>query len=149
MPAQNGRGWEAIDVRRESALHHLVQLSRWKNLFSSLLFCLPTELILKICVHTVEFDGLFRLALTAICHQLRETLISSPQFWNTVDFSSARFAKLFLERCKFDPHALFTGFRFRSVYRPREGSIMGGSGRPNVEQPSFPCVSGPKKEVRS
>lgn len=67
MPAQNGRGWEAIDVRRESALHHLVQLRRWKNLFS-LLFRLPTELTLKICVHAVEFDGLFRLALTAICH---------------------------------------------------------------------------------
>jgi hypothetical protein len=98
---------EAIDARRESALHHLIHLRRWRNFLASPLFRLPTELILKIFAHAVELDDLFWLALTAVCHWLREILISSSQLWSAVGFVSVRFANLFLERCNFDPHALF------------------------------------------
>lgn len=107
MPAQNGCGQEAIDARRESALHHLIHLRRWRNLFACPLFRLPTELILKIFVHAVEFDDLFWLVITAICHRLREILVSSSRLWSAIDFGSPRLAKLFLERCKFNPNLLF------------------------------------------
>jgi len=46
------------------------------------------------------------LILTAICHQLRETGIASPQLWRTVDLTIPLIAELFLERCKYDPHTL-------------------------------------------
>ena len=106
MPAHD---WDAIDTKLDLALHHLIVLRQWRNLLASPLFCLPTELILEIFVHAVELNGgvRFWVTLTAICRILRELLIHSSLPWRVVNFSSIHLAKLFLERCKFNPLVLF------------------------------------------
>ncbi|KAF9779150.1 hypothetical protein BJ322DRAFT_1088797 [Thelephora terrestris] len=106
MPALSGYGLESVETIGEPAHRHAARLPRWKNLITSPLFRLPTELILKIYLHTVDDDDLQWLALTAICHQLREIFISSPRLWGAVDFRSVSLTKLFLERCNFDPHLI-------------------------------------------
>lgn len=106
MPAPGGHGWQVVDAGREPVLRHVACLRRQRNFIASPLFRLPTELILKIYMHAVDDDDLRWLALTAICHQLRKTFISSPRLWGVVDFRFARLAKLFLERCNFDPHLI-------------------------------------------
>jgi hypothetical protein len=117
MPAQNGR--ETIGVERESALHYLTNLRRW-NLLTSPLFRLPTEVILRIFAHTVELDDQSWLALTAICHRLREISISCSRLWGTVDFSSpVHVIKMFLERCNFDPHVFLATDLYPSVEADR------------------------------
>ncbi|KAF9650789.1 hypothetical protein BDM02DRAFT_1254878 [Thelephora ganbajun] len=101
--------WDAIDVKRELVLHHLIHLRRWRNIIASPFFRLPTELILDIFVHAVELNrrARFWVILTAVCHRLREMLIHSSLPWSVVDTDSIRLAKLFLERNRFDPHVLF------------------------------------------
>ena len=77
---------------------------------TSPLLHLPIELIHKIFVLAVGLSNhgsLFWITLTAICHQIRESLICSTLPWTIIDTNSIPLAKLFLERCKFDPHKLF------------------------------------------
>ena len=113
MSTQSGHELGVVDISVESTLH------RRGNLLASPLLRLPTELILEIFAYAVEPDdddddrGLLPLVLTAICHQLRETGIASPQLWSTVDLTTPPIAELFLERCKYDPHTLM---RFPSIF---------------------------------
>ena len=116
MPALGGYDSEAIDATRETALRHLICLRRWRNLITSPLFRLPNELIVEIYMRAVDDNDLRWLALTAICHRLREIFVSSPRLWGVVDFHFAHLAKLFLQRCNFDPRlisALDFGFASR------------------------------------
>ena len=118
VPDQSGHEPNAVDANTESTLHPSTHLSRRRNLLASPLFRLPTELILKIFAHAIDNDddghgdshdnhGPSLLTLTAICHQLREAGIASPQLWGTIDLTTAPLiAELFLERCKYDPHTL-------------------------------------------
>ena len=124
MSTQGGNDLDAVDADVESALHRLIYLHRGSNLLASPLLRLPTELILKIFAHAIDLDGHNDsedddddddrhrhrgpplLILTAICHQLREIGIGSPQLWGTVDLTTPSIAELFLERCKYAPHSL-------------------------------------------
>ena len=113
MSTQSGHELGVVDVGVGSTLHCPVHLSRRRNLLASPLLRLPTELILKIFTHAIEPDGdedddhsLLLLVLTAICHQLREMGIASPQLWSTVDLTTPLIAEVFLERCNYDPHTL-------------------------------------------
>jgi len=110
MPTQSRHESGVVDASVESTLHRSIQLSRRRNLLASPLLRLPTELILKIFVHAIGSDdddrGPLLLDLTAVCHQLRETGMASPQLWCTVDLTTPLIAEVFLERCKYDPHTL-------------------------------------------
>ena len=132
MPARSGHDLGVVAANIESTPNCSFYL-RWRsNLLASPLFRLPTELLLKIFVHAIEFDevdqplSLFNdseifdrynspssdehcstlFVLTAICHHLRGIGIDSPQLWGTVDVTSPPVAKFFPERRKHDPHFL-------------------------------------------
>ena len=78
-----------------------------RNSLSSPLLRLPTELILKIFGHTIDWGpGLSSLILTAICHKLREVGIAFPQLWNVVNFTTPPLTQLFLERCNHEPRII-------------------------------------------
>ena len=87
-----------------------INLRRRRNLLTSPLFRLPTELILKIFELAIEIEPEKKMpvafTLTAVCHQLREIGIASPQLWDTVDLTYPSLAELLLERCKYDPRVL-------------------------------------------
>ena len=110
MPAQSGNNTDAFDI--ESTFHPSIHLSRRRNLTSSPFLSLPTELILEIFVYVIGLDDDYSnydrtlFVLTAICHQLREIGTASPQLWSSVDFTTPPIAKLFLERCKYNPRIL-------------------------------------------
>jgi hypothetical protein len=87
-----------------------MHLRQWRNFVSAPLLRLPTELILDIFVLTlkISYRGFrFWVTLTAICHRIRDVLVYSPSPWRIINADSTPLAKLFLERCNFDPHALF------------------------------------------
>ena len=123
ISTQGGHDSDAVDVSMESTPHHSIRLRRRRNFLTSPLLRIPTELILDIFAHVIDTesndDGPLMLVLTAICHQLREIGVTSPQLWSTVDLTTPPIAELFLERCEYDPHALiwsqFTSER-RSPY---------------------------------
>jgi len=125
MSTQSGREFGVVDTGIESALHSSIHLFRRRNLIASPLLHLPTELILKVFAHAIEPDddndddnrGPFLLVLTAICHQLREIGIASPQLWRTVDLTTPLIAKVFLERCEYEPHTI-TKFMSASEAEP-------------------------------
>jgi len=143
VPNQSEHEQDAVDAAIESTLRRSIHLSRCRNLLSSPLLRLPTELILNIFTHMIERDegddddyddnsdyndgdghGNYTqslLIITAVCHQLRETGIASPQLWGTVDLTTPPIAELFLERCKYDPHTLIkhlSASERRSFTRP-------------------------------
>ena len=126
-PDQSRHEPDAVHASIEIIPHRSIHLSRRRNSLASPLLRLPTELILKIFAHGIELDGddgddddnsdnsdgnghnvhgQSLLVLTAVCHQLREIGIASPQLWGTVDLTTPLVAELFLGRCKYDPHTL-------------------------------------------
>ena len=120
-----------------------INFRRRRNLLTSPLFRLPTELILKIFERTIEIEpegeSPALLVLTAVCHRLREIGIDTPQLWSTVDLTYPSLAELFLERCKYDPHTLRkfpTANEMESMYLAagvtfRRGAVWGElEGRP-------------------
>ena len=131
---------EAIDARIESTLRRLIRLRRQRNFLASPLLRLPTELVLKIFMHTIgsagdhppllgddnpsssENDGPTLLVLTAICRQLREIGMASTQLWSTVDLTIPPIAELFLERCKYDPRTIVWS-QSASERRSTQGSL--------------------------
>ena len=108
--AQSRRELDVVDASTEPTLHRSIHLSRRANLLTSPLLRLPTELIHWIFLQAIEIspddDRPVSLVLTAICHQLREIGIASPQLWGTIDLTTPPIAELFLERCKRNPHTL-------------------------------------------
>ena len=129
MPAQSGHDTDAVDAGVESMLLPSIHLSRRRNLIASPLLRLPTELVFEIFVHCFNYRhrhdrSLF--VLTAICHQLREIGTASPQLWTSVDFATLPIAKLFLERCKYNPRTLLIEepeLRFRVADDPRREAV--------------------------
>jgi hypothetical protein len=108
-PAPDGQDFDTRtgDAGMGSTHQLSIHLLQGKNFLSSPLLRLPTELVLKIFAHTVDWGpGLSSLVLTAICHKLREVGIAFPQLWNVVSFTTPPLAQLFLERCNHDPRAL-------------------------------------------
>lgn len=115
MITQDEHDLDTVDPNAESTLHRPIHLRRRRNLLASPLLRLPTELILKVFKHAINFwagmsppydDSASPLTLTAICHQLREVGITFPQLWSTVNFTTPSITELFLERCEYDPHIL-------------------------------------------
>lgn len=110
IPTQDGHDSDAVDVSMESTPHHSIRLRRRRNFLTSPLLRIPTELVSDIFAHAIDIEsndiGPLMLVLTAVCHQLREIGITSPQLWSTVDLTTPPIAELFLKRCKYDPHAL-------------------------------------------
>jgi len=130
MSAQGRHELDEVEASIESALRSLCHLRRRRNFLASPLLRLPTELVLNIFERAIEpgddkdddDDGLLLsvyfcsslspdarptlFVVTAICHQLREIGIASPQLWSTVDLTTPPIATLFLERCKYDPRIL-------------------------------------------
>ena len=92
---------DVVEASTESTLQRSCHLRRLRNFLASPLLRLPTELVLKIFVHTTEpdddasdsdsssssNDGPTLLVLTASCHQLREMGITCPGLWSTVDLT--------------------------------------------------------------
>jgi len=110
MSAETRHDLDAIDSGTESALHHSVHPIRRRNLLTSPLLRLPTELTLKIFVCAIEIESdenrPVPLVLTAICHKLREIGVASSKLWDIVDLVTPPIAELFLKRCNYDPHTL-------------------------------------------
>lgn len=96
------------NIRRSSHPHYN------RNFLASPLLRLPTELILKIFKHAIEPDDSLSpsrrrstlFVLIAICHKMREIGITTSHLWNTVNLAVPPLAKLFLERCNYDPRVL-------------------------------------------
>jgi len=112
--------WQAIDVKRELVLRHLIHLRRWRNRAASPLYRLPTELVLEIAALAVRLTRRgfrFWVTLTSVCRRLREMLICSSLPWGAVYADPFPLAKLFLERCRFDPQALSVMDRLFRVTR--------------------------------
>ena len=119
----------ARDELIETTLEPIPQpmcLQRYRrNAHSSPLLRLPTELILEIFERTagpdndpsddvdryhalssLEDNPKDLLALTAVCHELRNIGIATPHLWRTVDLTIPPLAELFLERCDYNPSTL-------------------------------------------
>lgn len=111
MPAHE---LQTMDAERETVLLNPIHLRRQRNLLVSPLFRLPFELILEIFLFAVQLSYCGDwVTHTAICHRVREMLIHSPLPWRIIHVGSVPLAKLFLERCNFDPHTLFAMERLR------------------------------------
>lgn len=94
-------------ILKPEAPQRSIHILRGRNFLSSPFLHLPTELILKIFGHTLDWGpGLSSLLLTAICHKLREVGIAFPQLWNVVSFTAPPLARLFLKRCNYEPRVL-------------------------------------------
>ena len=106
MSTQNQRDSLKDDASIKSTHQRSIRLQA-TNFRSSPLLRLPTELILKIFEHTIDWGpGLSSLVLTAICHELREVGITFPPLWNVVNFTTPPLVELFLQRCSYEPRTI-------------------------------------------